>query len=118
VIACRHEQPEATDFQVPNLVKMDTGDYEKMAREKDGIALVKGERVPLVLRQVNSDEWQLIGECYIHGIMHGAAFSHERCKDTSIVEDVRLLWRYEVLAFVPHINGITSAKSFLLEITP
>jgi hypothetical protein len=39
----------------------------------DYIALVKGGRVPLVLRPKGND-WELIGDAYVHGIIYGEVF--------------------------------------------
>ncbi|RYC60279.1 hypothetical protein CHU98_g5932 [Xylaria longipes] len=49
------------------------------AEEGDGIVLVEGGVVPLVLRQDSSrdagDNWcRLVGEAYVHGVMNGDAF--------------------------------------------
>ena len=41
------------------------------AREGDQVFLLPGANVPYVLRNVESDEYQLIGQCYTHGIMFG-----------------------------------------------
>jgi hypothetical protein len=44
--------------------------------------LCRGNSVPFVLRRVPDDEdWNLIGDCYVHGIMHGEAFSLEECHE-------------------------------------
>ncbi|OJJ46186.1 hypothetical protein ASPZODRAFT_2071477 [Penicilliopsis zonata CBS 506.65] len=53
------------------------------AKEGDLIALFYGSRVPFIIRQSNehTSEYNLIGECYIHGLMQGEWFhdktSHE-----------------------------------------
>jgi hypothetical protein len=44
----------------------------------DGVALFKGGMVPLVMRSLG-DKWELVGDCYVHGIMHGEAYSARRC---------------------------------------
>jgi hypothetical protein len=44
----------------------------------DHVALFKGSRMPLVVRQ-DSDEWRLIGDTYVHGIMHGEAWQEDHC---------------------------------------
>jgi hypothetical protein len=36
--------------------------------------ILYGASVPFVLRK-SSEVFELIGECYIHGIMHGEAFN-------------------------------------------
>lgn len=66
-----------------------------MAKEGDFIALLDGGKVPYLLRQVTGpnlgkgEEFQLIGECYVEGVMHGEYF-----------EDGRDLTDSEVLAIV------------------
>lgn len=52
------------------------------AQPGDRIGLFKGGKVPLILRQVaNGSPWQLVGEGYIHGIMHGEAFEEVKCEN-------------------------------------
>lgn len=56
------------------------------ARMGDEVWLLKGGRVPFVLRRVGGGEnRELVGDCYMHGIMYGEAFEDERCEDVSIV---------------------------------
>jgi hypothetical protein len=55
----------------------------------DSIILVKGGRFPLVVRGVGEHidgkkEWNLVGECYMHGIMNGEAFLENNCVDIRI----------------------------------
>ena len=51
------------------------------AQTGDRIGLFKGGKVPLILRQVgDGSSWQLIGECYIHGVMQGEAFEEGNCE--------------------------------------
>lgn len=40
----------------------------------DLVAVFMGADVPFVLRATGADRYELIGECYIHGIMNGEAF--------------------------------------------
>lgn len=49
------------------------------AEDGDVIALCRGGRVPLILREVEG-VWRLVGDCYIHGIMDGSMFEEERCE--------------------------------------
>ena len=55
------------------------------ARIGDMIFLLPGADVPFVLRHVRDEEYEVIGQCYTHGIMHG-----ERA-DTGRLQDVTLL---------------------------
>lgn len=41
--------------------------------EGDQICLLHGAKVPFVMRKLDS-AWRLVGECYIHGMMHGEVF--------------------------------------------
>ena len=56
-----------------------------MAELGDCVAIVKGAKVPLILRPVEDTKWELIGDSYVHGIMHGEAFEEQKCKDMEIV---------------------------------
>ncbi|KAK0609423.1 heterokaryon incompatibility protein-domain-containing protein [Immersiella caudata] len=39
----------------------------------DEVWILKGARTPFILRRKGPDQYQLIGEAYVHGIMHGEA---------------------------------------------
>jgi len=39
----------------------------------DEIWVLKGSRAPFILRRKGTGQYQLIGEAYVHGIMHGEA---------------------------------------------
>lgn len=39
----------------------------------DGVFVLKGGRVPFILRKIADNTYKLVGECYVHGIMHGEA---------------------------------------------
>lgn len=43
----------------------------------DRICIFKGGSVPFVVRENVSGYYQLVGECYIHGIMDGEAMERE-----------------------------------------
>lgn len=45
----------------------------------DQIFLLKGGSVPVVLRQ-KGDNWEVIGEAYVHGVMRGELWDESRCK--------------------------------------
>ena len=46
----------------------------------DAVTLLRGGMVPLVLRARGADQWELVGDCYVHGMMRGEAFVKERCQ--------------------------------------
>jgi hypothetical protein len=48
-------------------------------QEGDKIGIFRGGKMPLVIRQ-NDISWQLIGDCYVHGIMKGEAWEKTKCK--------------------------------------
>ncbi|PMD26404.1 hypothetical protein NA56DRAFT_698587 [Hyaloscypha hepaticicola] len=56
------------------------------AREGDEVCIVRGTRVPLLLRACG-EFWLFIGECYIHGIMDGEAlqFHGLQTQDVKVV---------------------------------
>jgi hypothetical protein len=55
-------------------------------RKGDAIVLAEGGRVPLVLREVKSKKsWELVGDCYIHGIMYGEAFDSQKCGEMLMI---------------------------------
>jgi hypothetical protein len=39
----------------------------------DELWILRGARMPFVLRRRDDRQYQLIGEAYVHGIMHGEA---------------------------------------------
>lgn len=51
-----------------------------MAKDDDFIALFKGGKLPLVVRPKDGD-WEVIGDCYMHGMMEGFAWQEERCHE-------------------------------------
>ncbi|KAM7206457.1 Heterokaryon incompatibility protein (HET) domain containing protein [Naviculisporaceae sp. PSN 640] len=48
----------------------------------DTLSICDGARMPLLLRDRGGGLWQLVGPCYVHGIMHGEA------RDASAVGDI------------------------------
>ncbi|KAJ4245453.1 hypothetical protein NW762_013962 [Fusarium torreyae] len=50
----------------------------------DRIVLLQGGRTPYVLRKAG-EKWKILGDCYVHGIMSGEAWSEDRCVDIEIV---------------------------------
>ncbi|KAK3386901.1 heterokaryon incompatibility protein-domain-containing protein [Podospora didyma] len=50
----------------------------------DQLVILKGGRVPAVLRQRNDGSMEFIGEAYVHGIMNGEAFKEAECQRITI----------------------------------
>jgi hypothetical protein len=48
-------------------------------KDRDKVALLKGGMVPLVIRKTDK-YFELVGDCYIYGIIYGEAFSEEACR--------------------------------------
>jgi hypothetical protein len=49
----------------------------KGSRKGDIICVLFGGEVPYVLRPTGSGFYQVVGECYVHGIMYGEALSYD-----------------------------------------
>ncbi|KAK5651615.1 hypothetical protein OQA88_11888 [Cercophora sp. LCS_1] len=49
-------------------------------RVGDKISLIKGASVPFIVRQ-KGNKWELVGECYIHGVMSGEAWDPRKMKE-------------------------------------
>lgn len=54
-------------------------------RAGDAVAVIDGARIPYILRPVGDTSYQLLGACYVHGIMQGGITQQEwykadRCK--------------------------------------
>ncbi|KAH8763885.1 heterokaryon incompatibility protein-domain-containing protein [Hyaloscypha finlandica] len=49
----------------------------KTSRNGDVICVLFGGEVPYVLRPTGTGSFWVIGECYVHGIMHGESLSHD-----------------------------------------
>jgi hypothetical protein len=48
---------------------------------KDEIWLLRGARVPFILRRKSDNRYQIIGEAYIHGLMYGEAVEDDYARD-------------------------------------
>ena len=52
----------------------------KKGKEGDVIAVAIGSETPIVLRRRGEREYEVVGACYVHGIMDGEALDNERLK--------------------------------------
>ncbi|KAK3941792.1 heterokaryon incompatibility protein 6, OR allele [Diplogelasinospora grovesii] len=50
----------------------------------DQLTILKGGRVPVILRPRGDGTMEFIGEAYVHGIMDGEAFREDNCSDIQI----------------------------------
>jgi len=50
----------------------------------DQVGLFKGGKVPLIVRQ-KGNQWRLVGESYVYGIMQGEAFDETRCRELEFI---------------------------------
>lgn len=50
----------------------------------DVVCVFQGGEVPFVLRPKENDQWELIGECYLHGIMEGKAVKKANPQDVRL----------------------------------
>ena len=56
------------------------------AREGDRVCLIKGQHRPFILRRAaGANEYYIIGESYMHGVMNGEIWNAEKCHDIWIV---------------------------------
>jgi Heterokaryon incompatibility protein (HET) len=53
-------------------------------KEGDAVAFFQGGKIPLVIREVEGEQWNIIGDAYIHGIMDGYAFDSSKCSMLNI----------------------------------
>ncbi|KAH7317140.1 heterokaryon incompatibility protein-domain-containing protein [Stachybotrys elegans] len=57
----------------------------EQAMDGDKLMLVKGGRVPLVMRQDEERSyWTLVGEAYVHGIMNGECWDESKCRELKV----------------------------------
>jgi hypothetical protein len=62
------------------------GMVPKRTRVGDSIVICRGGKVPLILRETKlKGEWTFVGDCYVHGVMHGEAFEESKCEPIVIV---------------------------------
>jgi hypothetical protein len=54
-------------------------------RLDDEVWLLRGGKLPFILRRVDGGDFELIGDCYIHGVMDGEKFEEEKCVKVTIV---------------------------------
>lgn len=55
------------------------------SKANDEVWLLKGGKLPFVLRKLEDGKYQLIGDCYVRGVMNGERFEEEKCVKVMIV---------------------------------
>jgi hypothetical protein len=86
IMAFRSDMTVATNRRMFRTEEGHIGLAPASAKKGDCIAIFKGVKVPLVLRPAaGSSKWNLVGDCYIHGIMRGEVFDESICADFWIV---------------------------------
>ncbi|KAK1752747.1 heterokaryon incompatibility protein-domain-containing protein [Echria macrotheca] len=55
----------------------------RSSQEGDRVFLIRGCRTPLMLRPCGQ-EWELLGDSYVHGIMQGESFDENKCEPLTI----------------------------------
>lgn len=73
----------ATPMQMRRMMRTDGGWIGLCpmgAEPGDCIALCRGSKLPVALRPRGTD-WELLGTCYVHGIMSGELWEEERCRE-------------------------------------
>jgi hypothetical protein len=68
----------STDFSFTVTENGYAGWIPKRSKVGDRVCVLAGGQVPFILRELPDGLYQLIGECYIHGIMDGEALGGEK----------------------------------------
>ncbi|TVY53017.1 Heterokaryon incompatibility protein 6,OR allele [Lachnellula cervina] len=55
------------------------GISSRHVRVGDAVALFRGGKMPLVIRETEGGTWHVVGDSYVHGIMNGEEFDGSRC---------------------------------------
>jgi Heterokaryon incompatibility protein (HET) len=55
-----------------------------MAKVGDQVGIFKGGKVPLIFRS-EDNQWRLVGESYVHGIMQGEIFDETKCREMELI---------------------------------
>ena len=62
------------------------GAAPEFVKVSDTITIIHRGRVLLILPQIeNEDKWKLIGDYYVHSVMHGKAFDKTKCREFCII---------------------------------
>jgi len=63
--------PAVADRQFFKTTEKRLGWVSKRAVQGDAVCVLLGGAIPFVLRRGGGDEWKMIGECYVDGLMQG-----------------------------------------------
>lgn len=65
----------------------------------DKVCVVLGCDAPLILRPTTEDEWMIVGDCYVHGIMDGSALLSSCPSDFRLIERMNPQTGFYCMAF-------------------
>jgi len=74
------DSPFTSGRRLARTAKGHLGLVPEAAESGDSIALLKGGKVPLILRKEDEHMWRIVGEAYVDGVMKGEAFDEELCR--------------------------------------
>ncbi|KAG4433505.1 hypothetical protein IFR05_011014 [Cadophora sp. M221] len=57
----------------------------------DEIWILKGAKVPFILRREEGDKYRIVGEAYVHGIMYGEKLRDDNWEEIGYAHEIRLL---------------------------
>lgn len=83
-LAFRSKVAGMTNRRAMKTSKRYVGMVPGIAEAGDYIVLLNGGELPFVIRQ-QGPEWELIGNCYVHGITSGEAWDEEKCESMWLV---------------------------------
>jgi len=83
-LAFRSKVAGMTNRRAMKTSKRYVGMVPGIAEAGDYIVLLNGGELPFVVRQ-QGPEWELIGNCYVHGITSGEAWDEEKCESMWLV---------------------------------
>ncbi|KAL5313099.1 hypothetical protein ACEPPN_019526 [Leptodophora sp. 'Broadleaf-Isolate-01'] len=63
------------------------GLFPNDTKTSDSLVMILGAKMPFVLRKVDVNEYLMIGDCYIHGVMEGEWIHSWDCEKESILLD-------------------------------
>lgn len=56
------------------------------AESGDQVVLLSGGKVPYLLRKIGRNEYEFIGDCYLHGVMYGQLWDADKCDEITLLK--------------------------------